>query len=167
MLITTCDHPLLTPDMISGFLRQSEAAPSDFSVGLAPRSMIEWAYPDVKRTYIQLAGSGYSGCNLFHAKNDEARKVVEFWRNVGRDRKRPMKLAQKLGYGALFRVLTGRLCLRKAFEHGSDLVGAQILPILIPIAEAAIDVDKPCDLALVTKILEKQVRLRAAAEVTC
>ena len=163
LLITTCDHPLLTPDMVSSFLHESEREGSDISVGLASSTVIQDAYPDVKRTYIKLAGHRYSGCNLFHAKTEGARKGIEFWRTVGRDRKKPMKIAQRLGYGMLFRALTGRLGLRDAFAHGSDLVGAEISPILIPIAEAAIDVDKPGDLALVKKILEKQGKVQPAA----
>lgn len=156
LLITTCDHPLLTPDMLQSFLDVSRKAEGDFSVGLASRSVIEAAYPDVKRTYIKLGGGGYSGCNLFFAMTDAGRKVVTFWRDVGKDRKRPLKIAQRFGYGALFRVLTGRLGLAGAFLHGSKRVGATIEPVLIPIAEAAIDVDKPCDLALVEEILENR-----------
>lgn len=161
MLITTCDHPLLTPEMISSFLQQSDTEVTDLSVGLAPRTVIEQGYPDVKRTYLTLAGQGYSGCNLFYVKTAKARKAIDFWRDVGRDRKHPLKIARRLGYRALFRVMTGRLGLKDAFSYGSDLVGADISPVLIPFAEAAIDVDKPSDLALVTKILEKQGKLQA------
>lgn len=156
LLITTCDHPLLSPNMISYFIREARGAQSDFSVGLAPRSVIAPAYPHVKRTYIKLGGMGYSGCNLFYVARDKGRRAIAFWQDVGRDRKKPLKIAGRFGYGALIRMLTGRLGLNGAFEYGSRRVGAHITPVLIPIAEAAIDVDKPSDLALVREILEKR-----------
>jgi len=163
LLITTCDHPLLTAEMIETFLGESYARGGDFSVGLASRSVIEAAYPDVQRTYIKLGGNGYSGCNLFLAMSDTGVKAVRFWRDVGHDRKRPLKIALRFGYGALIRILTGRLGLAGAFVHGSKRVGAEITPVIIPIAEAAIDVDKVSDLALAEKILEKRaISLRAA-----
>lgn len=155
LLVTTCDHPLLSPSMISSFLGQSYERDCDFTVGLASRPVIEKAYPDVQRTYLRLGGAGYSGCNLFLVRTAEGCKAAEFWRDVGHDRKRPLKLAQRFGYGAVLRMLTGRLHLEAAFRHGSKRVGAQIAPIVIPIAEAAIDVDKPSDLVLVSQILDK------------
>lgn len=163
LLITTCDHPLLTSEMIKTFLAESYTRGGDFSVGLATRPVIQAAYPDVKRTYIKLGGSGYSGCNLFFAMNDTGRNAVKFWRDVAHDRKRPLKIAQHFGYGALVRILFGRLGLAGAFMHGSKRVGAQITPVIIPIAEAAIDVDKLCDLALAEKILEKRANSAQAA----
>jgi len=149
--------------MIEIFLEESFACDGDFSVGLASRPVIEASYPDVKRTYIKLGGDGYSGCNLFLAMNDAGCKAVKFWRDVAQDRKRPLKVAYRFGYGALLRILTGRLGLKSAFAHGSKRVGAEIHPVVIPFAEAAIDVDKLSDLALVTEILENRaISLRAA-----
>jgi len=52
-----------------------------------------------------------------------------------------------------FLYLFGRLSLSGAFEYGSRKIGITAKPILIPIAEAAIDVDKPSDLELVERIL--------------
>lgn len=159
LLITTCDHPLLLPEMIAAVIRAALKRKSDFSVGLAPRSIIEPAYPLVKRTYLKLGGTGYSGCNLFYIAQDNGKKAIEFWRDVGRDRKRPLKLARRFGIGTLIRVLTGRLDLEGAFRHGSRRIGAHITPVILASAEAAIDVDKPSDLALVREILEKRAKI--------
>ena len=158
LLITTCDNPLLTPKMVEYFVHESQAEISDFSVGLAPRPIIEAAYPDVKRTYINLGGQGFSGCNLFYVMTDAGRNAVRFWRDVGHNRKRPLKIARRFGYGTLIRMVTGRLGLKEAFVQGSKRVGANIKPVLISIAEAAIDVDKPSDLALAREILENRIR---------
>ena len=153
LMVTTCDHPLLSPAMIGNFLHQALSAKCDFAVGLAERPIIQSAYPDVKRTYINLGGEGYSGCNLFLIGGQDGKRVVQFWRQAGQDRKQPWKIARRFGYSALFKMLLGRLDVYDAFAHGSAKVGADIKPIIIPIAEAAIDVDKTSDLILVKKLL--------------
>lgn len=155
LLITTCDHPLLTPSMIRAVLQGAGDKDSALLVGLATRSVIANAYPETKRTYINLGGEGYSGCNIFLIQTEEGMRAVDFWREVGRDRKKPLKLAQRFGYRSLLRMLFGQLSLQGAFEYGSKRVGAKLRPVIIPIAEAAIDVDKPSDLKLVSSILAK------------
>ncbi|MEO9971615.1 MAG: nucleotidyltransferase family protein [Hyphomonadaceae bacterium] len=155
LLVTTCDHPLLTPEMISYVIEGAESDGCDLAVGLATRSVIQKAYPETKRTYLPLKPEGYSGCNLFLVRNKNGRKALDFWRSIGRDRKHPWKLARHLSYGTLFRMLLGRLNLDHAFAFGSRRVNAGVCPVIIPIAEAAIDVDKPSDLELVSSILAK------------
>jgi len=48
-----------------------------------------------------------------------------------------------------------RLTLAEAFGYVSERLNITAAPILIPIAEAAIDVDKPSDKALVERILSE------------
>lgn len=153
LLITTSDHPLLRPAMIREVLAGAEAEDCDVAVGLAPRSVIAEAYPSTKRTYLNFGGEGYSGCNLFLLRNTDGLKAVEFWRAAGRDRKKPLKLARRLGIGMLARLLFGRLSVSGVFQYGSERVGAKVRPVIIPIAEAAIDVDRPGDLVLVNRIM--------------
>lgn len=155
LLVTTCDHPLLAPDMISNFLGQAADKACDFAVGLAERDVIQAAYPHVKRTYIKLGGNGYSGCNLFLISGEAGQKAAQFWRGAERHRKKPWKIAHQFGYGTLLRIVIGKLDIETAFAHGSAKIGAKISPVIIPFAEAAIDVDKPSDLALVRQIIAK------------
>jgi len=63
VLLTTADHPLLTPDMVQEFITKAQATGADFCVGLATEGVIQPAYPDVKRTYLRFADSAVSGCN--------------------------------------------------------------------------------------------------------
>jgi len=155
LLITTCDHPLLTPAMIEAVLYGAKDAHCDFAVGLASRDVIQAAYPDTRRTYLTLAGEGYSGCNLFLVRTERGKRAIAFWRDVAQDRKRPLMIARRFGFGALVRMFTGNLSIEAAFEHGSKRIGATLAPIVIPIPEAAIDVDKPADLALVRQIMKQ------------
>ncbi|MCF6276198.1 MAG: nucleotidyltransferase family protein [Robiginitomaculum sp.] len=160
-LVTTCDHPLLTADMVEYFLQESQASGADFTIGLATKSIIQPAYPHVKRTYLKFKATdhhaGYvSGCNLFFVRNEKGLEAIKFWRAAQHDRKRPLKLARRLGFGMLLKYLSGGLTLDTAFKHASKSLRINAKPIILPFAEAAIDVDKPSDLVLVSEILNRR-----------
>jgi len=50
VLLTTADHPLLTPEIVDAFGRQSLADDVDVTVGLAPYALVAEAYPGIKKT---------------------------------------------------------------------------------------------------------------------
>ena len=155
-MVTTCDHPLLTSDMVNHFLQKSIASGADFTLGLATKNVIGPAYPHVKRTYLKFKDQHVSGCNLFYVANAKGLEAIKFWRAAQHDRKKPVKLARRLGIGMLLKYITGGLTLNIAFEHASKSLNINAKPIILPFAEAAIDVDKPSDLELVTEILSER-----------
>lgn len=152
-LMTTCDHPLLTQEMLGIFISKAKESGADFCVGFAEKSVIQPAYPDVKRTYWNFSDMPVSGCNLFYIANEKGLAVIEFWKQAQHLRKQPIKLARTVAWGLLFKYLLGRLTLSEAFGYVSKRLNISTSPILIPIAEAAIDVDKPSDKDLVERIL--------------
>jgi len=152
-LVTTCDHALLTPDMVNYFIEAAHNSGADFCVGLASQSVISKRYPETKRTYLKFSDEAVSGCNLFYVANEKGRAAIEFWKAAQHMRKQPLKLARKIGLGVGLRYAAGRLSLQGAFDYAGQRIGITAAPILIPIAEAAIDVDKPSDLVLVESIL--------------
>ena len=82
-----------------------------------------------------------------------AKGVVAFWRHVEVNRKRPLRLMAALGLATILRFVTGRLDLAHALGTLGKRCGARLGVVRLPYAQAAIDVDKPSDLALVTRIL--------------
>ncbi|MGH6931046.1 MAG: NTP transferase domain-containing protein [Dongiaceae bacterium] len=155
LLVTTADHPLLTPAMIDHLADQAPAA-ADVAVGLATASLIRRHYPDAVRTFHRFAEEGYSGCNLFLLRTEAAANAAAFWSAMERHRKRPWRLVAAVGPVTLARFLLGRLSLEAALVKLSDLTGARIAAVVMPFAEAAIDVDKPADLALAEAILARR-----------
>lgn len=152
LLITTADHPLLTVPMVEHFCDMARDD-VDLVIGLAEAEVIRGRYPDAVRTFYRFQGKGYSGCNLFLINGPSARRIVDFWQNMERHRKRPWRLVSAVGLLALARFALGQLSLPNALGHLSKRVGAEIDMVSMPFAEAAIDVDKPSDLALVEEIL--------------
>ncbi len=155
-LLTTCDHPLLTADMVTEFAVKSKASGADFCVGLAKKSIIAPAYPDVKRTYLKFADEAVSGCNLFYIANENGLAAIEFWKHAQHLRKQPLALARSIGWGVLFSYITHRLTMDGAFTYVSKRLKIKAKNIFISSAEAAIDVDKPSDKILVERILKSK-----------
>ena len=153
VLVTTADHALLTAAMVDDFCSRSASAGADLTAGLADAETILGAYPGAARTFLKFADGRYSGCNLFTFNTGKALNAVDFWQRIERDRKQPWRLIRAFGIMPLLMYLTGRASLQKAFEVGSSRLGVTARPIIMPQAEAAIDVDKPADLELVERIL--------------
>ena len=153
VLVTTGDHALLTSGMVANFSAQAMQSGADFCVGLATAETILAAYPDTKRTFFRLATDRVSGCNLFAVNSPKGLALFDTWSAIEQNRKKPWKLVAAFGIGPLFSFLAGRLTLQKAFAEASRRIGIKIVPVLLPFAEAAIDVDKPEDHALAEKII--------------
>ena len=153
VLVTTADHALLDHKMLDHFMIQAQGTDADLLVGLARAQIILQEYPDAKRTFLKFGGDRVSGCNMFAFKTPRAQKVLSFWQRVEKNRKNPIKLIAAFGLRPLVAYATGTLNLDKAFELASQRIGLKAHPVLMPFANAAVDVDKPEDKELVERIL--------------
>jgi CTP:molybdopterin cytidylyltransferase MocA len=156
LLITTADHPLLTPEIVGHFTSAAIDTGADVAAGLTAAGVLLASYPDSKRTWLRFRDERYSGANLFALLTPRSTAAVAFWRRVEADRKRPWRIARAFGFGALLAYLLGRLTLDQAMRRVSRVMGCEARAVPLPFAEAAIDVDKPADLALVEAILAKR-----------
>jgi GTP:adenosylcobinamide-phosphate guanylyltransferase len=163
VLLTTADHVLLDAAMLDHFIARSSAGPADLTVGLARAETILATYPATRRTFLRFGPDRVSGCNLFGLMSPRAGRAIRFWQTAERDRKRPWRLVAAFGVVPLLRYGLGRIDLDAAFRLGSRRLGLDASPVIMPFAEAAIDVDKPDDRALCETIL--QARATAGAEV--
>ena len=157
VLVTTCDHPLLTRDMIEDFAKASLTSGADLTIGLADKGTIEAAYPAASRTYFPIGGRKVSGCNLFLATSPAAIKAIRFWTEAEADRKHPARIARRFGIFNALRALRPGVSLEGVFRILSGRLGCIVRPVLMKQAEAAIDVDKPEDLALVRQIMSREL----------
>lgn len=153
LLVTTADHPLLTPELIDLFTTEAALSGADLGVALAPAASVLKAYPNARRTWLRFRDDRYTGCNLFALLTPESRQALEFWRRVESDRKRPLRIVRAFGLVSLVAYLGGRMTLAAAMERASNRLGAEVRAIVLAWPEAAVDVDKPEDLALVEQIL--------------
>jgi GTP:adenosylcobinamide-phosphate guanylyltransferase len=153
VLVTTADHALLTPKIIDHFAACAEQSDADVAVGVVAESVIRATYPSTTRTYLRFRDGGYSGANLFAFRSQRALRAAEFWVRAEAFRKRPWRLASTFGPMTLLLFGLRRLSLEETLERASRQIGCRIRAVPLPFAEAAIDVDRPSDLHLVSEIL--------------
>jgi CTP:molybdopterin cytidylyltransferase MocA len=146
VLLTTCDHPLLTSTMVDAFTRQSLAEPADVVVGLAPYAIVQQAYPDMKKTVLRFSDGEFCSCNLFAFLTPEGRGLAEFWRAIEQQRKKPLRVIGLLGWRAVIRYRLGLLSLEEALARLGKRLGLRLRAVVLPYADAAIDVDSIADL---------------------
>lgn len=154
VLVTTADNALLTGEIIDSFIAGHNG--QNVAVGVVERRTMLAAYPDARRTWLKFRGGAYSGANLFALYNEEAKPAVAFWSSVEQDRKKGWKIFARFGPRLLLRALSRTISFKDAMARAGDSLSLRAEPIILPFAEAAIDVDKPADLALVTGILERR-----------
>jgi GTP:adenosylcobinamide-phosphate guanylyltransferase len=160
ILLTTADHALLTPEMVDYFCNQAELGNADFSAGLARAEVILGAYPQSIRTFFKFKQDRVSGCNLFSVHNEKGLRVLEQWKHLEAVRKKPWRLVAAFGPHALLLFLLGAISLDDVFALVSKRLGMKAKPIMMPFPEAAIDVDKPADMALAETILRNRPPLQ-------
>lgn len=146
VLLTTCDHALLRPEMVRHFLEGASAGGLDVAVALAPYELVHKAYPRSRRTVLKFRDGHFCGCNLFAFLSPRGRAMAQRWQRVESQRKRPIRVIGFVGWAAMLLYLLGRLSLAGALRRVSQRTGLAAGAIILPFAEAAIDVDSPADL---------------------
>ena len=153
VILTTADHALLNPPIIDYFCRHARESGCDVVIGIARHEKVIRAYPQTRRTATRLADDAYCGCNLFAFLTPRARIAADFWRQVEAQRKRPLRVIRILGWTAVLRYLMGQLSLAEALKLVSDRLGFKAGAVIMPFAEAAVDVDSVNDWEIVEKII--------------
>lgn len=154
-LLTTADHPLLTPAMLHAFAAAARGA--DAAAGVVERRVVQAACPASRRTWLRFRGGAYSGANLFWLGAGAA-EAARLWADVERDRKKGLALMWRLGpalaVGAALRLLT----LDGAVARLGARLGLRLRAVPLPFAEAAMDVDTVDDWLAADAILKKGQR---------
>jgi len=154
VLVTTADHPLLTPAMVEAAI--AGVGDADVGVGVVSSRTLLAAYPDNRRTWLKFAGGHWTGANLFALASIKAMPALMAWSEVERDRKKALKLIWHFGPLLAIRAMTRTITLAGALAKAGRRLGARVVPIDLPFAEAGIDVDKPSDHALAEQILRQR-----------
>jgi len=149
VLLTTADHPLLSAAIVDEFCTRSIDLDADIVVGLAEYSRVHVAYPEMRKTVLRFRGSGLCGCNLFAFLTTEGREAANFWRSLESERKKPLRVIQSLGWWTVLKYFLGRLPLETALDSLSRQLGLRVGAVILPFADAAIDVDSVSDYQIV------------------
>ena len=151
VLVTTADHPLLTPATVAEFL--AGAGRADVAVGLVARATVLRRFPTTRRTWLPMRDGGWTGANLFALRSPAARPALDHWAGVERDRKRAWRLALTFGPRLAAAVLARRLDLADAVATAGERLGLRAVAVPLSDPDAAVDVDRPGDRRLAELVL--------------
>ena len=151
VLVTTADHPLLTPAIVSTFTARGGG---DLTIGVVERRVMLSAFPESRRTWLSFRGGAYTGANLFAFRSPRSLAALTFWAQAERDRKRPWRLLRRFGLLLSLRALTGTISLRDAVASAGRRLGLSACLVELDQAVAGIDVDNLDDHALADRILQ-------------
>ena len=155
-LVTTADNVLLDGVILGAFIQG--ALGSDLAAGLVERRTLLAEFPDSRRTWLPFRGGAYSGANLFWLGSREVLPLLDVWRGIEQDRKRRWRVVGAFGAGLLLAAVLRVLTVEQGFERVGRRYGLRARPVVLPFAEACIDVDKPEDHQLATAILARRGR---------
>lgn len=145
ILLTTADHPLLTPEIVGEFCARSAELDADLVVGFAPYSLVQENFPDMKKTVLHFDGIELCGCNLFAFLTPAGREAADYWRQVEAQRKSPLRVIRILGLLNLAKYFVGKLTLDAALQAMSRNLGLNVRAVILPYGDAAVDVDSVSD----------------------
>ena len=151
VLVTTADHPLLTPASVAEFL--GGVGEADVAVGFAARARVLARHPTTRRTWLRMRDGGWTGANLFALAGPGAVPALNHWEGVERDRKHTWRLIATFGPALAARALVRRLTLAKALAAAGRRLGVRAIAVPLSDPDIAIDVDRPADLRLAELVL--------------
>ena len=160
LLVTTADHPLLTPAIVDTFCRQAVAADCDVGVGLVSAHLVREAFPEGRRTYLRFREDAYCGCNLYALLTPRSARAPQSWVRIEAYRKQPWRMIGFVGISAIARYLTGQLTLEAVLKVVSERIGIDAKAVLLSSGEAGFDVDKLSDLELTEQLLRQRKVVR-------
>jgi GTP:adenosylcobinamide-phosphate guanylyltransferase len=158
ILFVSGDHALLTPEMLQHFIQESLLANHDLSVGIVSREQVQAEYPDAVRTFFPFKNQlAITGANLFLFRRasfvNQSSDLAMFETN----RKFQWSCLKAFSPWFALKILFRQLTVAEAAEYFSQRFGLTMGGVLLPFAEAAIDVDKQSDFVLVQHILENRL----------
>jgi GTP:adenosylcobinamide-phosphate guanylyltransferase len=156
VLLTTADNVLLDGAMIDVLL--ATVGDADVAASLVERRTLEAAYPGNRRTWLPFRGGAYSGANLFWLGTPAAMKALGVWRDIEQKRKRVRAVLNAFGPLLGLLIAVRILNLDQAIAWAGRRLGLKAKAVVLPIAEACIDVDKLSDHEMVEAIIAARGR---------
>lgn len=145
VLLTTADHALLQPAVVEDFVARATASRLDFVAAVIRFPEFQRRHPDMPKTVMRFSDDRYCGCNLFAVLTPRGHRVLDTWRQVDRQRKTPWKTVSLLGWTSVLRFLIGHLSINEACRRLSQRLDVSLGVVVLPFADAAIDVDSEAD----------------------
>ncbi|KRA84499.1 nucleotidyltransferase family protein [Altererythrobacter sp. Root672] len=97
LVITTGDNALHTPEIVRDFVRDFHASDADALVGLTKEDVVLREYANSGLAFHRLKDGGFSSCNLYGLKNENALNSVKVFESGGQFGKRHIRILKAFG----------------------------------------------------------------------
>lgn len=153
VLVLTSDIPLITAPVIDELVDRFVSARADFCYPVCLKEDVERKYPGSKRTYAKLREGTFTGGNVFFARKQVVDRAWPLLTLMVRHRKSPVRMASFLGVPLLLKLIAGAAGIPEIEKKVGDLLGITPRAITGAPPEVGVDVDKPADHELCSKVL--------------
>ena len=140
---TTADIPLITGKVINEFIDGCQPYDRGLYWGIVPEAVMEKGFPNSKRSYLTLREGRFCSGDLYLGKVSTAEKVQEKMWGFIENRKSVVRQLLLLGPVTILRFFFRRLAIDDMLGVVQRVLGITGGPVILPFAEAGMDVDKP------------------------
>ncbi|HZK40728.1 MAG TPA: NTP transferase domain-containing protein [Atribacterota bacterium] len=155
LLILTSDIPLITPEAIDEFLNICTKRKLCIGYPIITKENIIKKYPETERTYVKMKEGILCGGNIVFFKPEVFFQNKELIQGLFNNRKNNLKNAKILGLKFILKFLFKTLTMGEIEKRVTDIIGYNSGAVMVSYPEIMIDLDKPSDLKLIRKCLEK------------
>jgi len=155
LLLLSSDIPLITPEAINEFLEICTKRKAYIGYPIITKENIVKKYPETKRTYIKMKQGVFCGGNIAFFKPDVFFQNKKLIKELFENRKATWKYAKILGLKFILKFLFKTLTMEEIEKRVTDILGYNSIAIMVSYPEIMIDLDKPSDLKLIRKCLER------------
>lgn len=145
VLVATGDMPFLHAEAVRWVLQNAPQA--GFVYTIIAKSTIEQRFPGMRRTYARIREGAFTGGNLVIIDKNLFFTALPLLRRALELRKKPLALAQMIGFGTLIKVILGQADIAGLEAKVSQIIGVPARALITPYAEVGVDIDKEEDLA--------------------
>ncbi len=156
LLLFSSDIPLVTPEIVSGFIEECGAQNVDCYYSVVKKEAMEAQFPDSKRTFVPMKDGYFSGGDAFLFDVHAAMGNADLAKSVTSSRKNFLQQAQAIGFGFIIKVLLRRMTAQEAGQHAVKKAGLTGQVVITKYAELGMDVDKLHQYEMIKNILENR-----------
>lgn len=155
LLILSSDIPLITSEAIDEFLEICTKRKAYIGYPIITKENIVKKYPETERTYIKMKEGIFCGGNIVFFKPEVFFKNKKLIKELFDNRKSTWRYVKILGLKFILKFIFKTLTLEEIEKRLTSIIGYNSIAILISYPEIMIDLDKPSDLKLIRKCLER------------
>jgi len=155
VIALSADIALLSGKIVNRFIEACEPFEHDVYWGIVRKDVMLAAFPESRRTYLPLREGSFCSSDLYLGRLSAGFHIQERIRYFIENRKNVLALVWKLGLPTMFKFLLRRLAIADIVDVAYRIAGVRGGPVVLPLAEAGMDVDKPEQLVQVREYLER------------